>query len=713
VTTPTTPPGFGTFAGVTRPIALTILGAMLYLREGWLVGEQGLLGALMVIAAACAITGTTSMSLASIASNVRVKPGGAFAIIAQALGLEAGGAIGVPLYIAQAASASMYLYAFAEAWAVLFPQHPSSLVAGLGFAACALVAWRGSGVALKAQGVMIFVVGAALLSALAGVFTAPALHLPSLITTGGDVGPVGAFAIFFPAFTGIMVGAGMSGSLADPRRSIPDGTRRAWGVTLAVYLVFAFWYAIIADPDTLVANKTVMIEHAAVPQVVLAGLLISTLMAALSSLVAAPQLLAAMAAHGVVPGSRWLKKKTAEGEPRNAFVATTVLAAAGLAAGSLDAIAPIITSFFIMTYLSINAVVYLERSLEMISFRPAFPVRREVPLVGAGLCLIGLSLGSPFGGVVEILFVVAIYGVLSMRQLETPWETVRSGVAVSLAAWAARRASHAEKSERAWKPDLLVPAATEQQIEDMRPLVDAITRRNGSIRWVGLGPRPELDRALPAAVREQSAGGRHANWTRLRTEAYMDGVGLAMDALRGALFPPNLVVVDERPVSDAEIADYQEHCRELKVGLAVWLPHPEGGLGDRSVIDVWIGDRSPDWKLRLHQTNLDLPVLTGFLLAEAWGAQLRLRMVVRDPRSAAEARAFLQRLVDQARLPPSTSVHVGSGSFMDALARSAAADLHLFGMPPVAKKERLRQIRDAARGGCLFLMDSGEVSALA
>ena len=68
--------GFGTFAGVFRPIVLTTLGAMLYLREGWLVGNNGLFGALAVIAIAYFITGTTALSLSTIATNVRVARGG-------------------------------------------------------------------------------------------------------------------------------------------------------------------------------------------------------------------------------------------------------------------------------------------------------------------------------------------------------------------------------------------------------------------------------------------------------------------------------------------------------------------------------------------------------------------------------------------------------------------------------------------------------------
>ena len=45
-------PAFDTFAGVTRPVLLTTLGALLFLREGWLVGNSRLLGAVAVILSA-------------------------------------------------------------------------------------------------------------------------------------------------------------------------------------------------------------------------------------------------------------------------------------------------------------------------------------------------------------------------------------------------------------------------------------------------------------------------------------------------------------------------------------------------------------------------------------------------------------------------------------------------------------------------------------
>ena len=703
--------GFSTFSGVFRPVVLTIMGAMVYLREGWLVGGLGLPGALLVILAAYAITGATALSLASIASNVRVRPGGAFAIISQALGLEAGGAIGIPLFIAQAGSAAMYVYAFAEAWAYLFPSHPPLLVALGAFSGVALLAWRSAALAFRTQAVMLAVVGCALGSAALGLGGAP-LHSPPL-TGASEISWLGAFAIFFPAATGIMVGAGMSGSLRDPRRAIPRGTLAAWAVTLVLYTGFAVWYALIAEPEVLLADRAVMIRRALVPQLVLIGLLCSTLMASLSSLVAAPQLLAAMAAHGVVPASGWLSQTTEGGEARNAVLATTALAALGLLAGSLDAIAPLITSSFIMTYMAINGVVSLEQTLGMISWRPSFQIPRWAPVSGLALCLGALAVSSPMGGVGELLFVLAIYGVLSRRKLETPWETARSGVVVATAVWAARKAAHIERSERAWKPDLLVPVARRDQARALRPLVEAIAGELGSLRWVVLGPDEELPQAMPRLVEVERARGLSASWTRLRTHHYMEGIGVALDALQGGLFPPNLVAVDEARISDEELAGYLEHCRALEVGMALWLRRPEGGLEPVRRIDVWISDRSPEWSLTLHVANLDLPVLIGLLLSRSFRARLRLRTVVRDPAQAAAGEGFLRDLIDRARLPDGTEVLVESGDFMAALGEDGEVDLHILGIPPMVNSQRLRDIRDAAGCGCLWLLDSGRESALA
>ena len=78
---------FGMMAGVFTPTFLTILGVIMYIRHPWVVGNAGVLGALLIIIVAVAITLSTALSLSSITTNIRIGSGGAFSLISQSLGL--------------------------------------------------------------------------------------------------------------------------------------------------------------------------------------------------------------------------------------------------------------------------------------------------------------------------------------------------------------------------------------------------------------------------------------------------------------------------------------------------------------------------------------------------------------------------------------------------------------------------------------------------
>ncbi|KAK6031282.1 hypothetical protein OSTOST_02569 [Ostertagia ostertagi] len=47
------------------------------------------------------------------------------------------------------------------------------------------------------------------------------------------------FAVYFPAATGIMAGANISGNLRNPQVAIPRGTLAAIAVSAAIYTLFA------------------------------------------------------------------------------------------------------------------------------------------------------------------------------------------------------------------------------------------------------------------------------------------------------------------------------------------------------------------------------------------------------------------------------------------------------------------------------------------
>ena len=113
---------FGTFGGVFTPCTLTILGVIMFLRFGQVVGQAGILYALLIVAVSKLITTLTTLSLSAIATNTRVKGGGAYYLISRSLGVEFGGAIGVVFYLAQAISVAMYVIGFTEALVTTFPR---------------------------------------------------------------------------------------------------------------------------------------------------------------------------------------------------------------------------------------------------------------------------------------------------------------------------------------------------------------------------------------------------------------------------------------------------------------------------------------------------------------------------------------------------------------------------------------------------------------
>lgn len=703
---------FDTFVGVIRPTLLTMLGALLFLREGWLVGNSGLVGAVVVILGAYVITGTTALSVSSLSTNVRIQAGGAFALIAQALGLEAGGAIGIPLYIAQCASAALYLFAFAEVWLYLFPSHAIGWVVLIAWIAVGTLTTRSARAVLRTQAPLLVMVAVAILTAWLGALDATP-RLPEPAEVPQRVSLREAFAIFFPAATGLMVGVGMSGSLREPRKSIPKGILTAWGVSLAVYLVTAVWCATVASPDELLVDKTIMITKSAFGPVVLFGVLCSTFMAAASNFVAAPRLLQAMTAQRVVPfGAQLMAPGGAEATRRCGYV-SIAFAGVCLLSGSLDEIAQIVTAFFVLTYLAINLVVFLEQRLAMVSFRPTMEIPGWIPALGLVACSLGLFISSPTTGLVGLALVVVVYVWLHRRRLQTPWETVRSGIHVRVAAWAAQRAGVTDRPERAWAPEILIPVTDVEESDVVIELAHRVAKGIGSIRLVGLRGTADLGLLLQERAVQSQLRGVSTTSTCVDTDEFARGCRVVIDSLRGLFMGPNLVLLGAEGRTERDLQILVDHCHSRRMGMGVFMPHPDGALGRGKVINVWLSERSPDWALTIHNANLDLPVLFAYLLARHPGCAIRLSTVVRAIDDRADAIAFLQRIIDQGRLPEETETHVGEGAFIPAVQASPYADVHLFGLSTTIDRERLEDIRDASGGACVFLLDSGQESVLA
>ncbi|MCB0744665.1 MAG: amino acid permease, partial [Ignavibacteriae bacterium] len=430
---------FGTFGGVFTPDVLTILGVIMFLRLGWVVGNAGLLGAIAIILMAKVITICTGMSMSSITTNIKIGPGGPYSIISKSLGLEAGGSIGIPFYVSQSLSAALYIIGFTEGWLMIFPDHSSILVSLITAAVLFIISYSGTKNAIKVQYIIFVIIILSILSFL--FIQAEPVDKITLIGNFEDANFWHVFAIFFPAVTGIMAGANLSGDLINPRKSIPLGTLAAIGFTLLIYLLMAYISAKFITPDELRTNQMFMVKYSFWGPLVIAGILAATFSSALGSLIGAPRILQALAVQGTIPFSTLFDKLSSNHEPRNAIIFTAAIILVALVLGDLNALATLITLFFLITYGMLNLVVFIQQSMKIISFRPTFKISRIIPFIGALGSFLVMLLVSPIFSLLAIITIIILYTWLSKKGLTTESGDIRGGMFLVLAEVASRIAA--------------------------------------------------------------------------------------------------------------------------------------------------------------------------------------------------------------------------------------------------------------------------------
>lgn len=720
---------YGTFGGVFTPTLLTILGVIMYLRTGWVVGNAGLLGGLLVILLAFGIVTATGLSMSSITTNIRIGAGGAYSIISQSLGLEVGGSVGIPLYLAQALAVTMYIFGFREGWLWVFPDHAALLVDLSVFVVIFGIAYISASLAFRVQYAILAIIVASLVSvamaAATGSMTIPLTEVPLWGEFPGapEDGFPGVsfwvvFAVFFPAATGIMAGANMSGELEDPRTSIPLGTMSAIGLSAVIYVLLALWLLRSASPEELLTNYTVMIDKAFWGPPVVAGLLGATFSSALASAVGAPRILQALGNHDILPQSDWMSRRTDSGEPRNAMLVTGGIVLTALMVRDLNAIAPLITMFFLITYTMINVVVFVEQTLGLVSFRPLLRIPRVVSFAGAAGCILAMFIVNPTFGLTALAIVVVFYGILVRRTLDHSMADVRSGLFVSLAEWAAKHVKDLDaRQERAWKPNILVPITDADTLRGSFLFLQDLAAPKGAVNVLGLqGESSSSDLSdqvhdLTAAFRKQ---GVFASSSVVTAHDFANSLTASIQTMQGAFFKPNVLFLP-LPVTNEREADYQQlvaTASEQQMGSLIYAPHERVGLGQRETINVWINDRSPHWRVSMDIGNLDLLLLMAYKLKRNWDAEMRLLTVVDTEEDAQAAHTFLSMITDLARMPDAEIV-VHVGDFQTYLPNAPRGDVNVFGLMDPPRFERMRALVSQSRTSSLFVRDSGNESALA
>jgi len=720
---------FGTFGGVFTPTLLTILGVIMYLRLGWVVGNAGLLGTWLIIIISFAITLCTALSMSAITTNIRIGAGGAYAIVSQALGLEVGGSLGIPRYVSQGLAVTMYIFGFREGWLGIFPGHNPFLVDVLVFALLFGIAYVSANLAIKTQYIIIGIIMLSFVSIILAAYEGSMFNTNTeVLRFGSFQGSIEnnfsgsnfwiVFAVFFPAATGIMAGANMSGELKDPKKSIPVGTLWAIGVSFVIYMLLAYWIARSATEAELLADYYVIVEKAYFGPLILAGILGATFSSALASIVGSSRILFAMGEHKVLPYSTFLAGQSANGQPRNAMLITGILIFATMLLRNINAVAPLVTLFFLITYAMINIVVIIEQNLGLISYRPIFKIHRWVPWVGLVSSVFAMFIINPTVSLLSVMIVFVVYWYLSRQNLETPFEDVRSGLFVSFAEWAAKHTWGMKKmQQRAWKPNLMVPVRDINGVKGIFPFLRNIAKPKGSIKLLGIEPFSEnskLAEQLASLSESFRTKGVFSSWTVIHTQEFTKGINYGSQALQGAFFKPNIVFLNlqEHDDYEAELRPIIKESIRLEIGVLLYVAHPTALLGERNIINVWISDRQSNWSIGWDIGNLDLSLLIAYKLKLNWNAKIRLITVINDPKEEQNARDFLKSLISLARLPE-TMTEVYIGDFKKVVDNAPSADLNIFGMEENLSFHFVKEMIFKTNSSCLFVKDSGHESILA
>ncbi|MEZ6045643.1 MAG: amino acid permease [Planctomycetaceae bacterium] len=375
--------------------------------------------------------------------------------------------MGVVFYLAQAISVAMYIIGFTEAFLASFA------ISGDNFIAVATVinifificVYIGASWAIKVQYFILAILAASLFSFFIGAFASiDTSLLQTNLTPHYESGEslFTMFALFFPAVTGIMAGANMSGDLERPSKSIPKGTLWAVLITGVIYLSLALLLGMTRPYTELISNNLIMNDIAIWSPLITAGVFAATLSSALGSMMGAPRILQAFSKDEIFDSLKFFGAGSGPTrEPRRATVITFIIAELCILLGDLNAIAPIITMFFMITYGLLNLATFYESVTHNPSYRPTFKYCHwSVSLAGTIGCVGVMFLMNWVWATISILMLAGLHWYIRFREIESRWGDLNSGVIFERSRQNLLRLEQEVYHPKNWRPIILALSGT-------------------------------------------------------------------------------------------------------------------------------------------------------------------------------------------------------------------------------------------------------------
>ncbi|PIE01922.1 MAG: Na-K-Cl cotransporter [Acidobacteria bacterium] len=710
----------GAFLGVYTPTVLTIMGVIMYLRFGWVLGEVGLFKTLIIVLLANSITFITALCVSAISTNTKVGVGGAYFIISRSLGLDIGGAIGVPLFLSQALSVTLYSFGLAESLCFLWPGIPVQTAAFVITILVGVLSFKGASFALKTQLPVMVLIAVSLIVMMSGA------------VLSGDVTPVNSeaahesanfwivFAIFFPAVTGIMAGLGLSGDLKEPRSDIPKGTIWATITGLVVYLTIPFFLYMGATREQLLNDPMVWSRIAFLgPILVLPGLWGAIFSSAVGSMLGAPRTLQALSFDRLAP-SFLAKTGGKNKEPVIGMVATLVIALGAVFLGELNAVAEVVTMFFLTVYGMINLVAALESLSENPSWRPRIRVPWYVSLAGAFGCLMVMILINLPATLAAIVIELGIYLWFKKQGKKGRWGNLWRDIHEAIIHHSLHALEKHPMSARNWRPHILTFTGSIDERLDLIRFAAWFSKKRGLVTVCELKEGELLDLDFDMDSRRRYLD-------RALFEAGIDAFGeidmvhsiesgmIAVSQANGiGNFASNMVMIGW--------TDSQERLAIfLRVGRALEKIKKSLLIGNIKYLNETKYDKDKEIHLWWGglQRNGDLILLLAYLLtcnSEWHNARIRIMSIASSALMQKKTEKFLNQLIPEIRIQAEINVMLKQpDTSINEMIRdtSGKADIVLLGLAipePGEEEAYARKLTELVSGlDNFFLVRNGSV----
>ena len=605
------------------------------------------------------VTVITTISMSAVSTNGQIAAGGIYYMISRSLGPEFGGAIGLMFTLANSIAVSMYTIGFCESLIDMLNQYIPT------FEGIVDATNRTNDVRLIGTITLILVLGLAIVGMewvtrvqlgllvlliisqidfIIGSFLPPsdfeiskgyvgynsesfAENFFSNYTTdatGKSESFFSVFAVFFPAVTGIVAGANLSGDLKDPGVAIPKGTLLA---IVTTYISYFFYAIVVAGCTVRVAsgvpeeahfgtdlfnesftnvsqafddcsgrecafgiaqNQQMMEVISAWGPLIYAGCFAATLSSAIASLVGAPRVFQAVAKDKLFPGIEsfsqgWGKNN----DPIRGYILVFIISLICILIGDLNVVSSLLSNFFVAAYALINFSVFHSDITNSPGWRPGFKYYNKwISLLGTVLCVAVMFLMDYVTALITFIIIVCLYMYVSIMSPDVNWGSSTQSQSFVVALNSVQSLSKVEDHIKNYRPKILLLAGNPGDRPTLMDFASLLTKKISFLQCVRF-----IEEDLPitriALAKELGNKWLKSNHVKAffhvtRLDGMERGVRTSLDLCGLGKMSPNMVMIGYKTKWQQDLPSTRDYINTILAALesqyAVAILRIDGGL---------------------------------------------------------------------------------------------------------------------------------------